>query len=353
MPAPKLQRWIDLLAALLRRQYAVTFEEIVAEVPAYQKSPSKVALRRAFERDKDELRSFGVPLVTVMSEGEVSGYRLSARDFYLPYLSVVADGAPSRPRTVDRDGYRALARLAFEPAELEAVADAGRRVEQLGDPLLAAHARSAIRKLAADLPLDVALQDAGASPDVQGADVFEPLSDALARRKRIEFRYRSMAANDESDRVAEPLGLFFVSQHWYLAARDTADGQIKNFRVSRIASASVNSDKPATPDFERPPAFDLREHSRSRQAWELGSGGELEAIVEFVAPGGVVQAAARLGAAVPDHPAQRQFRVRRLDAFVRWLLTLGDAVHPVAPTALLDEYARQVRDTLALYEDPA
>ena len=36
MPVPKLRRWIDLLASLLRRHYPVPFEEIIREVPAYQ-----------------------------------------------------------------------------------------------------------------------------------------------------------------------------------------------------------------------------------------------------------------------------------------------------------------------------
>lgn len=366
MPAPKLQRWIDLLAALLRRQYPVTFEEIVADVPAYQRVRSKVALRRAFERDKDELRAFGIPITTVMIDDEVSGYRLLARDFYLPYLSVLAEGSPSRVEKVDRDGYRSLAQLAFEPDELEAVVEAVRRVQALGDPLLAGHVRSAMRKLAADLPIDISLQreemtlmsmmpvaamaPAMAPAMASATDVFETLNGALARRKRLTFVYRSMSGDDRSERTAEPLGLFFVSRHWYVAARDSADGQIKNFRVSRMEDAAANGREPGKPDFERPADFNLREHARSRQAWELGSGDEMEAIVDFTTPTGIARAAARLGGPVAGAASQRRFQVRRVDAFVRWLLSLGDSARPVGPDALLAEYARQARETLELYE---
>lgn len=362
MPAPKLQRWIDLLAALLRRQYPVTFEEIVADVPAYQRVRSKVALRRAFERDKDELRAFGIPITTVMIDDEVSGYRLLSRDFYLPYVSVLAEGSPRRVKKVDRDGYRSLAQLAFEPDELEAVVEAARRVQALGDPLLAGHVRSAMRKLAADLPIDISLQReektlmsmmpvvAMAPAMVSATDVFETLNGALARRKRLTFVYRSMSGDARSERTADPLGLFFVSRHWYVAARDTADGQIKNFRVSRMEDISANGREPGKPDFERPADFKLREHARSRQAWELGSGDEMEAIVDFTTPTGIAQAAARLGAPVAGAPSQRRFQVRRVDAFVRWLLSLGDSARPAGPDALLAEYARQARETLQLYE---
>lgn len=358
MATPKLQRWIDLLAALLRRQYPVTFEEIVTDVPAYQRSPSKAALRRTFERDKDELRAFGVPITTIETNGEVTGYRLLARDFYLPYLSLLADGRPSAVKRVDRAGYRMLEQLAFAPDELEAVVEAARRVQALGDPLLAEHARSAMRKLAADLPIDISLQreettlmtpapDFAAAP---AADVFEELNGALERRKRLTFSYYSISSGGRSARTVDPLGLFFVSQHWYVAARDAADGLIKNFRVSRMAGVAANAREPGTPDFDRPADFNLREHARSRHAWELGSGGEMEAIVEFTMPTGIAQAAARLGAPVERKPAQRQFQVRRLDAFVRWLLSLGESARPVGPPALLAEYERQARETLELYE---
>ena len=359
MPSSKLQRWVDLLAALLRRKYPVTLEELLADVPGYQ-GRAFDAYRRTFERDKDELRAFGIPIQTVeQGEGEPAGYRLPAREFYLPYLSVMSEGRASRARRVNRDGYRALAQLAFEPDELEAVVEAARRVQALGDPLLADHARSAIRKLATDLPLDVSLERA---PGERGEetilrepaalpepDVFEALNDALTRRKRVSFRYRSMHADTESTREVEPLGLFFVSQHWYLAARDTGDGGIRNFRVSRISAARVNAATPNTPDFEVPAEFSLREHARSRQAWELGSSDALDAVVDFLSPNGAAQAAARLGSPVEGRDSQRRFQVRRLDAFVRWLLSLGDAVRPLGPPALLAEYERQARETLQLY----
>ncbi len=35
MKPPKLQRWIDLLAALLRHHFPVSFEQLIREVPAY------------------------------------------------------------------------------------------------------------------------------------------------------------------------------------------------------------------------------------------------------------------------------------------------------------------------------
>ena len=357
----KIQRWIDLLAALLRRHFAVSFEELARDVPAYQAGGNPDSLRRKFERDKDELRAFGIPIRTIVNEaGETTGYQLGPKDFYLPYLSVLQDGQPTEPDRVDRNGYRALTRLTFEPDELAAIVEAARRVTALGDPVLTGHVRSAMRKLACDLPLDgVSIEERvvppapGRSALVPDPAAFERLGDALERRKRTTFDYFAMGSGTVSSRQVEPYGLFFLSQHWYLAACDTADRVLKNFRLSRIGAVEVNAARPGSPDYEIPAGFSLREHARSRHAWELGDSDTVEATVEFRSEIGAAVAAARFGTTVPEAEHARTFQVRRLDGFVRWLLPLGNAVVPVAPPELVREYTRQVDETLALYPERA
>ena len=354
MPVPKLRRWIDLLAALLRRHYPVPFEEIISEVPAYQ-SGTKAARRRMFERDKDELRASGIPIQTVSDAGgEVLGYKLSRREFYLPYLSLIVDGRPRPPKTVDRDGFRGLEHLAFEPDELAAIVHAAERIESLGNPLLEADAKSAVRKLAADLPVDAArTRGEVVAPGRPAAadDIFDILTDALERRKRLVLEYHTMSTDTTAERTVEPYGLFFLGHHWYLAGRDPDADAVRNFRVSRIARAALNPRLPGKPDFELPPGFRLRDHARSRQAWELGDGGAAAVEVEFRRDTGAAAAAANLGARVEGAPHRRLFQVRRADAFARWLLPLGDAAVILAPDAVREEYARQARATLALYEE--
>ena len=112
------------------------------QVPGYASATAGDALARKFERDKKELRSLGVPIETVATEdSDRPRYRLRTRDFYLPYLTVVGPAGQAGPRRVDRDGYRALQTLAFEPDELALVVDAAARARQLGDPALSADAR--------------------------------------------------------------------------------------------------------------------------------------------------------------------------------------------------------------------
>lgn len=347
----KIQRWIDLLAALLRRHFPASLEELVREVPGYDTGQNKAALRRTFERDKDELRAFGIPIETISApDGDTVGYRLQPQHFYLPYLTLRSATTTTKPKKVDQYGYQALATLAFEPDQLNAVVAAAARVRQLGDPLLAEHADSALRKLAADLPVDAA-----ATPDTQllpprasaSPELLATLGQALEKRKQVTFYYHGIGDGKESRRTVEPFGLFFLNQHWYLAARAPGEETVKNYRVNRITDPSVNPSRPGTADYQIPNTFILRDHARSRQAWELGAGDAIDAVIRFRTSTGAAAAALRLGEPVTGHPNDRRFRVRRTDAFARWLLSFAGDVVPVSPRALVDEYQGLVRETLA------
>jgi predicted DNA-binding transcriptional regulator YafY len=356
----KVQRWIDLLAALLGHRMPVTFAELAKDIPAYLEDGSVAAgnpsptLKRMFERDKLELRDMGVPIESVGEEGsDESAYRIRTKEFYLPYLGVVSARGVVSPPSVDRYGYRSLETLAFSSDELEAIVDGVRRVVQVGDPVLAEEARSAVRKLAFDLPLGATdgSADALLAPPRRYADprALASLGDALFRRKRVAFTYHTMHSGITAERSTEPYGLFFVSGHWYLAARDVEKDALRNFRVSRIEGLRVNSSRALTPDYEIPATFSLREHAASRQAWEIGDGDAFEAVVEFTGDTGVARAAAALGESDASAPSLRRFTVRRPDSFARWILSLAGDARPLAPASLVDEYASLVERTRGVY----
>src|SRR5688572_21833107 len=158
----KFQRWVDLIATLLAHHAPITFDWIEREVPGYA-GKSNSTRKRMFERDKRELKALGVPIESIGEEGsDESAYRMATKDFYLPYLAVSTPRGLSKPPRVDKYGYRALTTLAFEPDELEVVAEAARRARALGDPMLVADVDSAMRKLAFDLPVD-AVSEPGAT----------------------------------------------------------------------------------------------------------------------------------------------------------------------------------------------
>jgi proteasome accessory factor B len=353
----KLQRWTDVLVALLRYQFGATFTQLSDDVPAYRLTKratkkEKETVKRMFERDKAELLAFGVPIETIARDGEIEKYRLRPADFYLPYLAVMQSGRKVSPKRVDRDGYHSVQELAFEPDEIAAIGAAAERVQKLGDALLAEQARSAVRKLAFDVPgiADHDHDDVVVRAERIDSAVLPALEESLLSRKRLTFVYRSMSGDSTKKRTVEPLGMFFLNSHWYLAAHEPAASAIKNFRVSRMRDLAVNKARPQTADFALPAGFDLRTHATSRLAWELGDTDSAEAVVEFTTQTGAASPWLQLGTEVPGHRNRRSFRVKSVDRFIRWILSFAGAAKPVSPLAVTDAFRETARETLALYE---
>lgn len=352
MPAnDKLLRWIDLIAALLRRRFPVSFDELARDVPAYahEGTPSET-LQRMFERDKDELRRAGIAIETVHgADSEPSQYRLKPESFYLPYLVLAgADGPPRSPSA--GAGYRTLRTLALPPEEAAMLRRAAERVVALGAPPLTADATRALRKLRYDLPEELPVP-AGGDAATDGVQ-FASLMDAIERAKHVTFTYHSIGRDATESRTVEPYGLVFLTGHWYLVAREPRVDGIRLFRTTRMRDVRVNTRAPGTPDFTVPAAFDLKAHARSRQAWELGTG-DVEAIdVHFSGRGGDVSAALRLGDPLPasdDTGTPLRFQVRRRDTFLRWLLTFAGDARPIAPAAVVQDWRTLVTNTRAAH----
>lgn len=357
---PKLLRWFDLIAALLRRRYPVSFAELSRDVPAYAHdgTPSDTLLRM-FERDKDELRTAGIAIETVTSgDGDASEYRLPAESFYLPYLLLAESEGSTASRASESNGarrpsgpgYGRLPTLAVLPDEVVMLRRAAERVRTLGEPQLLLDAVRALRKLRHDLPEELADPSAPHAPELTSP--FTMLHDAVQRRKEVTFTYHSIGRGATEARTVEPYGLVYLTGKWYLVAFDRVAGGKRHFRTSRMHNVRVNVKAPTTPDFSVPRDFNLREHARSRQAWELGTGDVEQIEVAFLHARGDISVALQLGEPVNEAivaaggtpPLTRKlFAVRRRDTFLRWLLAFGGDVRPVAPPDVVTDWHALVR----------
>lgn len=351
--ADKLTRWMDLLAALLRRHHGATFADLRRDVPGYVTGGvDEQSVMRTFERDKDELRAFGVAIETLQdTDGGESRYRLRAEAFYLPFLKVCESRLVPEldVRTIPRPqgiGYQSLPVLAITPDECLLLRRAASRVRALGNPTLDGDAAAAIRKLEQDvglLPIDEPMT---ATVKVK-ASTFDVLASALAARQRVTFTYASMGSNRQRMRTVEPYGLVFLTGHWYLIAHDADQHALRQFRVSRVSKPKYNAAK-KTPDYVIPATFDLTAHAASRQAWELGDEEAVPVVVAFRGDSGHVRQGMQMGETTTA-PRQRQFHVRRRDPFLRWLLTFGGDAHPVSPPDWSVAWRRLLHDTLAAH----
>jgi predicted DNA-binding transcriptional regulator YafY len=78
------------------------------------------------------------------------------------------------------------------------------------------------------------------------------LQEAVWQERKLRFKYQR---GDDCDveRVVDPLGLVAKGSVWYLIA--AIDGDIRNYRVSRVLEAEMTGQS-----FIRPEAFDLVKH---------------------------------------------------------------------------------------------
>src|SRR3954452_18427638 len=80
----KLERLLNLTAALLETPRPLTADEIADRVFGYPSD--KATFRRMFERDKDDLREMGIPIVLqdlVGIDPPSQGYRIPKDQYYL------------------------------------------------------------------------------------------------------------------------------------------------------------------------------------------------------------------------------------------------------------------------------
>ena len=83
----KIERLLSVMNALLGAPRAISADDLRARVGGYP--DDDVAFKRAFERDKDELREMGVPLLVETIPGSdppLPGYRIRPQDLSLIHI---------------------------------------------------------------------------------------------------------------------------------------------------------------------------------------------------------------------------------------------------------------------------
>jgi proteasome accessory factor B len=287
----KLERLLNLTAALLHAEIPLTAEELRDRVGGYP--DTKATFRRAFERDKDDLRSMGMPLRVEPVPGvdpPVDGYRL------------------------DRDEY-AGTELAFEADELAALHLATSLVQLDGDD-------TALVKLGAaggDAPAD----SVGRVPF---NDTLATMIGAAVDRKALSFTYNDV------ERIVEPWKLSFTRGHWYLSGFDRLREDQRLYRVDRITDG-VSLSGPA-----KAPVGDVNEPIDLR-GWELGDGPVIKATI-LVDADQAAYARHILGEAVdrPDGSVTATLDVRNIDAFRSFVLSFLEHAEILEPAELRADF---------------
>jgi proteasome accessory factor B len=241
--AAKLERLLNLTALLLDTPRPITAEAIQEQLEVYPRE--QASFRRAFERDKDELRSMGIPLRVEKVPGvlpEVDGYR------------------------IPRDEY-ALRDPGLTTEELAALHLAASAVQVEGLPVT-----EGLLKLGG-LVTDPGGGDLGVHVAPLPADPnLATLFGAVASRTSVTLRYHG------EERVIDPYRLEFQRGRWYLTGYDHLRDDERNYRLDRVEGSVAPTEGPA---FE-PPATTVP--GRALGAWELGAEDPVRAVVRVDGP---------------------------------------------------------------------
>ncbi len=188
----KLERLLNLIAALTETSRPINRDGIKEKLPEGTYSDNKESFRRTFERDKEELKSMGIPVVF---DEATQGYFVESKELN------------------ESGAY-------LEPDELAALHIASNlvRIESTGqeDPFWKLGPSSEtikdIRPLT-EIPLDPSLNTA---------------LTATVEKRMVTFLYKG------EKRDLNPLRVAFNRGRWYLVGYDLGKKAIRNFRVDRI-----------------------------------------------------------------------------------------------------------------------
>jgi predicted DNA-binding transcriptional regulator YafY len=271
--------------------------------------------RRTVYRDVQALCEAGVPVVAEPGRG----YSLPA-GYFLPPLRFSADealmlilGADVMAQSFDAE-YRAAAESAARKI-------AGALPEER---------RAEVQALRSSLEL---IEAAGIS--ARAAEALRLLRRAVVRGQRVRLSYTSRygagGPGEATSRLADPYGLVRIGGSWYLVAHCHLRGDIRNFRLDRIAGLELTDAR-----FERPPGFTLAQPSQERP---------IQAQVRFTpeAAPWVRETPSYYIVDMQDRPDGLlvTLQVRRLDEIMPWLLSWGSRATVVEPPELRELLARE------------
>jgi proteasome accessory factor B len=231
MTARKSERLLNLLITLLVSRTYVTKERLREVVEPYREAGDD-AFEKMFERDKEELRSLGIPIevgyVDRAFEDE-PGYRIERSAFELPDIDLA-------------------------PEEAAVVGLAARVWQHAG--LAAATSDALVKLKAAGVTVDREALNVVQPQLTAEEPAFEPLWDATRTRTPVRFEYRTSAGTEVSTRHLQPWGVVSYRGRWYVVGQDTDRNGPRVFRLSRVQGKVTLDGKAGS--FEVPPGTDLR-----------------------------------------------------------------------------------------------
>jgi predicted DNA-binding transcriptional regulator YafY len=239
------------------------------------------------------------------------------------------------------DGYR-LPPVMFTKEEATAFLTAEKFVEKLTDASTMANYKSAMYKVRAILKTTekdllenmddrIAVLKSAAIPETANTDHIQTILHSIAQKKVLALNYFAQHSQEHTKRYVEPIGIFFLSNHWHLIAYCRLRKDYRDFRIDRIKNLEVTSDHykddhPALKDYIAQTAHDK----------------ELDAVVVLVDKSIHSHLESQkyysgfISEKVIGDSVEMTFLTASLEGFARWYMMYGEKAEIITPDSLKD-----------------
>ena len=300
-------------------EHPISVPELIAELDRWDIK----AERKSIYDDLEALSELGLDVQS--RKGRNAGWFIGARDFELAELKLLVDAVQSS-RFITRRKSDSLIR------KLEKLAS----VHQ---------ARQLQRQVYVDRRVKAMNESIYYNVDI--------LHGAITGRKVITFQYfdydmkkERVFRRDGGEYRVSPYGLIWNSENYYLVGQDEQLGQLRHYRVDKMARLEETEQSCTIPD-----TFNVADYAQKH--FGMFSGSEVNMTLRFKSDmaGVVLDRFGQDVMLIPDGDSHFTVTLPLVMSpqFFGWLFGLGDGVQLVAPAQAVQAYRDQLRNVGALY----
>ena len=317
----KLLYLLKILSEKTDEEHVLSMNEIIELLSLY----SVTAERKSIYDDIRALQSFGIDIETV--KGKTTGYYMASRPFELPELKLLVDTVQSSKFITTKKSFELIKKL---------------------ESFVSVHEASQLQRQVFVLNRIKAMNES----IYYNVDF---IHDAISENKMISFKYfewdfggeRKFRHNGARYKVS-PWALTWDDENYYMIAFDSDSKIIKHFRVDKIVSIEILSEKREGKEFFE--KFDMALYSKK----VFGMFGGEEVSVQLKCDKSLIGIVIdRFGREVMAIEYDDYFTVTvsvyQSPLFVSWIMGFGDKIEVLSPQSLRDTIKETAQKILNLY----
>ena len=320
----KLLCLCKLLWEYTDEEHTLTVPELISRLEGWDIK----AERKSIYADMETLRRFGLDVQC--RKGRSPGWFLGDRPFQLAELKLLVDAVQSSRFITQRKSGQLIHKLESQASlhqarQLQRQVYVDRRVKTMNESVYY---------------------------------TIDKLHAAIANRKTVTFQYfeynvrkEKVLRHDGRRYTVSPAGLIWDNENYYLAGYDHRSGQMRHYRVDKMADLAVT----CLPLTGVPEDFDMASYAGKHFGMFSGREGRVTLRCRTGLVGVVLDRFGLDAILVPDGEAYFTVTVPAVVSpqFLGWLFGLGDGVELLRPAWAVAELRRQLAAVSALYPTSA